>query len=113
MNTQEKWDTTAKVTNPERQVFWQDIFGTNELPIVSIVPQLANLPGFDKPQSVYMLDLKAITTEQRQMLIVAIARKFAIPTNEVSQELDNMGVPILASDLLVSTSDRRVMASIL
>jgi len=113
MNTKENWDTTAKVTNPERKVFWEEIFGIDEVPITSIIPHSANLPGFDTPQAVYLLDLKAITLEQREKLINAIARKFKIPENEVAQELDKQGVPILASDLLVSTSDRRIMASIL
>ena len=113
MNTQENWDTTAKVSNPERQAFWQEVFGTDEVPITSIVANQANLPGFDKPQLVYMLDLKAISPEQRERLIAALAIKFGIPDSEAADEIDKQGVPILASDVSVATSDRRVMASIL
>jgi hypothetical protein len=104
MNTPENWTTTASVTNPERRQFWLDVFGVDRVPIKSILPQRVALPGFEAGTDAYMLDLPAISPEQRKRLIAAIAQKFNIPVDEVEAELDQ-GVPILASDVLVSSSD--------
>ena len=102
------------VHNPERLAFWKGIFGGDRVPIVSFVPQMATLPGFDEPQRVYMLDLKAITDEQRERLIGALADRFDLPPELVASELDGHSVPILADDVSVSSSDRGlVMGAIL
>ena len=106
MNTQDDWRTTARVTNPERKVFWQSIFGGDTVPIVSFIPKMANLPGFDNPQHIYELDLKAITDDQRVRLVNAIARKFDMTVEAVDAGLDDHGVPILLSDVIVSSTDR-------
>ena len=113
-NTKEDWQTTARVHNPERIDFWKGIFDGDRVPIKSFVAQSAHLPGFDEPQMIYELDLKAITDEQREKLIQAIAQKFDMPVATVADELDIHGVPILADDVVVSSSDRAlVMGAIL
>jgi len=114
MNTQQEWQTTATVHNPERKAFWEDVFGEDRVPIVSFVPQTANLPGFDEPQAVYMLDLKAISDKQRDKLVHTIAQKFDLPATFVAENLDIQGVPILASDVSVRSTDQAlVMGAIL
>jgi hypothetical protein len=113
MNTQTEWKTTARVSNPERKIFWESVFSNDRVPIVSFVPQMAVLPGFNEPQKIYMLDLKAITDECRQRLVQAIAKKFGIPASEVARDLDSHGVPILASDVSVMSTDRLLMSAIL
>jgi len=109
MNTKDDWKTTARVTNPERRAFWERVFGKDQVPIVSFVPQAAKLPGFDEPQLVYMLDLKAISEEQRGRLVEAIAEKFEIAADVVNDTLDEHGVPILMSDVSVSSTDRALV----
>ena len=109
MNTQEEWKTTATISDPERKAFWESIIGGNEVPIVSFVPQMAKLPSFDVLQPIYMLSLKAITEEHRARLVEAIAQKFDIPASEVAETLNDHGVPILASDVSVVSSDRSLM----
>ena len=114
-NIKEKWQTVAWITNPdpERAAFWKAVFDGDRVPIVSFMPQMATLPGFDEPQWVYLLDLKAITDEQRQRLIGALADRFDLPLEVAASSLDVHGVPILADGVTVSSSDRRVMGAIL
>lgn len=113
-NTKEEWQTVARVHDPERRAFWQAIFGGDEVPVVSFVPQACTLPGYDEPQMVYMLDLKALSDDQRFRLIQALADKFCLLEGEVESSLDEHGVPILVSDVSVSSTDRAlVMGAIL
>jgi len=111
VNTPREWKTMAKVHNPERKAFWESIFNGDTVPVISFVPEWANLPGYDEPQPVYMLDLKAITAEQRKRLIKALARRFGIPEETVAQKLEEHGVPILASDVTVISKDRALVMS--
>lgn len=114
MNTKDEWQTVARVHELERLAFCQAIFGRDEMPVVSLIPQMATLPGYDEPQMVYELDLKAVTDEQRQRLIDVLADKFDLSPELVADELDRHGVPILASDVSVSSCDRAlVMGAIL
>lgn len=113
-NTKDDWKTRATVRNPERRVFWEKIFGGDEVPVVSFVPQSCTLPGYEEPQMVYMLDLKALSDEQRFRLIQALADKFGLLEGEVESSLDEHGVPILVTDVSVSSTDPAlVMGAIL
>lgn len=58
MNTINDWQTKAKITNPDRLALWQAVFGGDEVPIVSIVPAVADFPGVGE-QRYYSMDLKA------------------------------------------------------
>jgi len=86
----------------ERAAEWLKVFGTLEVCLESPLPVLANLPGFDESQMVYMLDLKQITPEERTRMVESICRRFPpLLADEVEQMLDEQGVPILASDCWV------------
>jgi hypothetical protein len=111
VNTPTNWKTTATIKNPERLAFWQEVFGGDTVPILSFVPSAANLPGIPNA-SVYMLDLRVITAEQRERLIAAIARKFNLPIEEVAAGLDIHGVPILADDVSVTSTDQGLLMSV-
>lgn len=105
MNTPDQWRTTATISNPERLAFWREVFGGNTVPIKSILPRWTSLPGYPVVL-IYLLDLKAITLEQRLKLIAGIASKFDLPIEQVAAEMDEHGCPILADDVTVSTTDR-------
>lgn len=122
-----QWKTKARITNPGRLALWQAVFdglppsepaedrkatGGDEVPIVSIVPQIGSFPGVGE-QRFYSLDLKAISAEQRQRLVLSIADKFNLTVDEVAADIDRVGVPILASDVIVSSSDFRQVAALL
>jgi hypothetical protein len=113
-NTKTDWKTRATVHDPERRAFWEEIFGGDEVPVVSFLPKLEVLPGYDRPQMCYMLDLKALSDEQRHRLVGALADKFGMSPEFVADNLEEHGVPILASDVSVSSTDRAlVMGAIL
>lgn len=108
-----KYKTTVTVSNPERKAQWESIFGSATVPVISIIPEMANLPGFYEPQRVFKLDLSIITNEHRAKLVAFIAGKFNIPVEVVSDQLEDHGVPILAEDCGWSTSDPGVFFSLI
>lgn len=110
-NTINDWKTKAKVTNPDRLALWQAVFGGDEVPIVSIVPKVGSFPGVGE-QRFYELDLKVILAEQRRRLVLSIADKFNQSPDYVEANIDLIGVPILAADVVVSSSDFGHIASI-
>jgi hypothetical protein len=123
MNTPENWETFATIraepsptdgASPtagtqatqasERAAWWHEVFGGDRAPIKSIFPYRANLPG--KPGAlVYEMDLKALTPEMRERLVHSIARRFGQNPAFVEFDLDNVGCPILADDVVVSTTN--------
>lgn len=112
MNTPDNWQTTARIHNPERLTLWQATFGSDTVPIKSIIPRRANLPG--KPDAlIYEMDLAAITSEQRTRLVEALAQKFNLPAAEIEANLDEQGCPILADDCVAGTSNHAHIANLL
>jgi len=65
---------------------------------------MARLLDFDEPQYVYILDVKAITDDQRERLIDRIVQEFDLSADYVATILDGEGLPILASDVMVPTN---------
>jgi hypothetical protein len=112
MNTINEWQTKAKITNPDRLALWQAVFGGDEVPVVSIVPKVGFFGDEVGEQRYYDLDLKAITPEQRQKLVESIATKFNQEVSFVEANLGLIGVPILACDVIVSSTDFRQIANI-
>lgn len=110
-NTTDNWQTIARVHNPERIKWWQEVFDGDACPVTSIVPRWGDFPGIGTAQF-YNLDMKAITDEQRQKLIRSIADKFNLTIDEVAADIGQVGVPILAADVVVSSSDFRHIAGI-
>jgi len=110
MNTKDHWTTTATIRDPERGEFWLDVMGGDTVPITSIMTRKVNVPGRENVDA-YMLDLNALSDEQRERLIRAIALKFQIPLVEVRTEIED-GVPVLAENVYVSSSDQGMLFSL-
>jgi hypothetical protein len=113
-NTKDQWLTTATVHDEERAALWARVFpqpnrDTPTVPIVSIVPIMVELPEHDTPQQAYQLDLDAITTRQRMRLVDELADRFELEPADVDRDLDKMGVPILATDVTVSSRDQALV----
>jgi hypothetical protein len=104
MNTPNDWKTTARAHDPERAALWQETFGRDRVPIKTMVPQWVSVPGHPLVLA-YMMDLAALTAEQRARLVRAIAEKFGYPPTEVEAEMDRVGVPVLAENVTVSSTD--------
>ena len=85
----------------ERAEMWLSILGARTIPIRSPIPTKANLPG--KPgASIYEMDIESLTGEQREKLIDHLAKRFGVPRAEVAHDLDEIGCPILAEDIIVT-----------
>ena len=91
--------TTCTVYGERAETF-KLVFGSNTVVIQSPLPVLCNLPGLGE-RLCYLLDMAAITPEQRLVLIGYIAAKFNLPVVEVSRDLDEKAMPILAEDCVV------------
>ena len=112
MNTITEWKTIAKIHDPKRLATWSKIFNGDTIPIKSIFPQIVNLPGHPNAL-IYFLDLEAITDEQRKQLTLSISDKFNLPVPIIEDDIDEAGVPILAEDVTVSTTDQGLFLSML
>lgn len=83
---------------------WIKVFGTNQVPILNtLAPNLANVLGEIK--MVYLLDLSKLSEQQMTRLKEHIVQKFGVSMEEVERTLPEIGVPILAEDVTVSTDE--------
>lgn len=98
-------DFTAHINgDDERAAAWQIVFDSAAVPLRSPIPHLARLPGRGE-ELVYLLDIEALTADQRGRLVTHIADKFNIPAEEVDADLDTHGCPILAEHVTVSIAN--------
>jgi hypothetical protein len=98
-------DFAARIdSSDERAAAWQIVFDGAAVPLRSPIPHLARLPGRGE-ELVYLLDIEALTAEQRGRLVAHIAAKFNIPAKEVDADLDTHGCPILAEHVTVSIAN--------
>jgi hypothetical protein len=111
-NTPDDWhspcdsrESTVTLHDPERAAFWRGVLGTDTVPVIALVPQWLQLPGFAEPQLCFMLDLAALTPELRSRLIAGIAQRFTLERAEVEAELDAHGVPILFDNTSWESAD--------
>jgi hypothetical protein len=111
MNTQDHWQTTATIHDEHRAAVWGSIFPGARMPILSIIACRADLPGHPDAL-VYFLDLEAITESQREQLITSIAGLFTMDPEDVRRDLER-GVPILAEDVSMSSTDQGMMMSLI
>lgn len=95
-------DFAVTINNEDRLRDWIDMFDSVQVYVQSPVPQIAELPGFDEPQKVFMLDLELISSRQRQKLVNYLANKFGLDPSVVEAGIDEEGVPILAEDCMVT-----------
>jgi hypothetical protein len=82
----------------ERAETFMEVFGRTEVCVLSPLPVLVNVPGFDAPQAAYMLDLQEITDDECDRLVAHISKRFVIDAHEVSSLLEQHGVPILLAE---------------
>lgn len=97
------WATIGK--QDPRSQHWQPVFGSTTIPIQSPIPQKANLPGYDTPQTVYMLALHALDYDIVNRIIEHIANQFNLPYETVQHQLYTKGVPLLAQNLTITITD--------
>jgi hypothetical protein len=88
--------------DPGRADLWKRIFPQNgHLPIRSPIP--AGTGRFpDSESHFYYMDMSRVTPEQKQMIIQELARKFHLTEDEVASDIERVGIPIKADDVMVS-----------
>lgn len=111
MNTKNKWLTTATIHDEPRREVWSVIFPGGMVPIKSILTCKVNVPGHQNADA-YMLDLDAISDEQKEMICDLISMLFNIPIDEVRNEI-SQGVPVLAEGVSVGTADPGIFFSMI
>lgn len=94
---------TITIHHEGRRTEWRAIFGTDTLPIKAPIPHYDTLPGAPNAL-VYEVDLNAITADQRQRLIAHTATKFGYSTEFVEENLDKLGMPVLANDVTMTST---------
>jgi hypothetical protein len=78
---------------------WLAIMGTNEIPLLTPIPQMVALPSGVAP--CLWIDIAALTYEQKERMVKHLATKFSIPEQEVAHDLDGVGCPILDEEVTV------------
>ncbi len=91
---------------------WQHVFGRlHDIPLRSPFAIKVNVPGRDNARA-YLLDVSLITNEERLRLVNHISIRFNLPHSEVERDIDSIGVPILADDVIVSIPQGLAMSMI-
>lgn len=103
MNTKEKWTITATIHDEPRRTLWSKVFPDAIMPIQEPVPYQINGPGDEKTMA-YLLDLDAITREQRKQLIRLLSVMWDYTPGEVKAEMIG-GVAIDAEGVTVMVND--------
>lgn len=94
-----KFTATINDKSP-RAAEWQKVFETREIEVHGLIPEKVNVLG--EIRDVYMLNLQALNEDQYRRLMFHISEKFKVPIETVAQELPEVGVPVLAEDLIIS-----------
>lgn len=105
MNTPENWETFATIrAESERAAWWLETFGGDRCPVKSILPHWVSVPGHLNAL-VYEIDIRALTSEMRERLVQSIAKRFGQDPAFIEASLDDVGCPVLADDVVVSTTN--------
>jgi len=84
---------------------WHSILGSMQVPLKGVASGTMQL-GEEKSVEVYLLDIGALTLQQRSRLLSFAAAKFGAPVYEVEREIAKNGFPVRAADVIVSYSLR-------
>lgn len=96
-----KTEFLASITNPQSKQFAMEVFGTDKLPILNPLPTKITLENGQKEEA-YLLDLKRITPEELEKLIIQIAKMRGHPEAIVRIQIAKQGFPILARNCTVA-----------
>jgi len=90
---------------------WAAILGDGRglVPLISSRIQYMNLGGTDFDTPIYMLDVAAMTPDQRARLVDWIAGKIEEDRNAIALELDRGGFPIRVADVIVDFAFRGLL----
>lgn len=93
----------VRTVNKKQKESWKDAIGTTELPILSLLPEPAETPIGLK--NVYMVDLDSLTKKQHEKLVKHLAERYHLPREQVEDDINIIGVPIIADDCQIITNE--------
>lgn len=88
------------VNDEARAREFQDIMGSNILPVKSPQPSMGTLPGM-KGKKFYLLDVAKLTPYHCIKLARHLAETFGLEPDQVHDDMTKNGVPVLAEDCTV------------
>ncbi|MCB0176183.1 MAG: hypothetical protein KDJ97_37135 [Anaerolineae bacterium] len=106
--------TTGRIdpaADPERAAMFMEVYGSYTIPLLSFVPSWQSLPIGER--LCYLVNLRAITPDQRRRLVDYIARRFDIDPASVEADLDQIGMPVLTEHITVTSSDQGLLLSMM
>jgi len=89
----------------ERANDFMKVFGRLEECGTSFISELANLPRFDEPQYVFMIDLSELSYDERIRLADHLSERFGVALSEIDAQIAKRGVPILASEGVITVEN--------
>lgn len=87
---------TLIIYDHHRAPIFRAVLGTDEVPVTTIGPLPAEIPGMPGTQMVYLLDLEALDSAQMENLIEFAAQESKRDRGEVARAIMTEGFPILA-----------------
>lgn len=93
----------VRTINKKQENDWKNVLGITEVPIISLLTQLAETPAGVK--NVYMMDLEVLTKKQHEKLVSHLAKRYHLTEEEVNSDINTIGVPIIADDCMVITNE--------
>lgn len=103
----ELWSAILNPRGPNYKT-WREVLGSEKVPLQSAGSVMATLDQ-ERDVEVYLLNLRALTLGQRARLVGGLAQRFSMPVYEVEAEINRVGFPIRAADVIVSISARAVI----
>jgi hypothetical protein len=103
MNTADHWTLTCVIMDPYRRMLWEGVFPGGVMPIKYNLPRLLKFDD-GATRACYMLDLGAISAEQREQIIRIVSERFNLRREQIEADMDQ-GVPILAQQTVVCEED--------
>jgi len=103
--------TTVTILDPERAAAFRRVYGTATVPVTSMFPHLAELPGLDGPRLVYLVPLDWIEAGgHRAALVEFLAARFGADPADVWRDLVAQGgLPVLAEGCTVTSDSREFL----
>lgn len=94
-------DFIATIHDPARKKEFLEIFGSDQVYLRSFIPNTIKVEGVQDPQTAYFLDLDLLSSEQLEKLIKHLAQKFNLSIDFVRNNIQEIGVPVLAQEVSV------------
>lgn len=84
------------IKDEKRKALFLEIFETDIIPVKQAIPVKVNIIAFNKLRKVYFLAFEMLNKKQQENLLNYIAEKNKTSKEEVREEINEIGFPIIA-----------------